>query len=312
MAGINIHYILPGVVYFVTRKTLGSKMWWVNNPKLHEEMFDFLAKYAEIYDVEVLSFKILGNHYHLVCKFRHFNSIDFFRDFHSKLQSLTKEHVVKFPGGRLLDHRRRNALELPNREDILDKVLYCWLNPVSSGIVENPEDYNGLCVHSDAFKGTTLKREIVNWTEYYKKIRNGAKVDVSEVTETYELTFARIPGMEDLSAEEYEQKMKKLFEERRQLEIKKRKEAGKGFLGKYKQRSIKPGAVPKNIKRRSPGEPAPICLTLCDETRAQKREEFLQVVDAYKKASAAYRNGDFTVEFPIGTCRPPVPVVQRV
>ena len=69
----------------ITTRTAGSRLWFVNNKKLEERILAFLGFYQEKYTVELSSFKLMGNHYHLVARFPNKNRAQFMRDFNARI-----------------------------------------------------------------------------------------------------------------------------------------------------------------------------------------------------------------------------------
>ena len=60
---------IPEEVCLTTIRTQNSRLWFVNNKKLEEEVLSYLAKYQNIYGVVLYAFILIGNHYHMVAKF---------------------------------------------------------------------------------------------------------------------------------------------------------------------------------------------------------------------------------------------------
>ena len=293
----------PKRIWFITAKTAGNRLWFVNNQLLEEKILAWLAKYSTTYNVEIFAFKLMGNHYHLVARFRRANRAGFMKAFNSQLARLVQKYVSKFEGGQLIKPKYYAAPLLSN-EDVLYWSLYVWLNVVSTGLAANIRDDN--CYNSFADCAAQRKRvfELVNWAEYQQRKRYNPKVKLKEFTVCFTLTYSRLPGMEELSHRGYYQALEQALAKRRDDYIQERRKAKLGFAGKAYLRSIVPGAKPKNPKTSKRDARKPLVLTLDTEAREQYIAEYFSLVDAYYNAANRYARGERSVRFPPNTYLP--------
>ena len=292
-------------VDFITCRTQLSRLWFVNNNELALAILSYLAKYYQFFGVTLYAFVIMGNHYHLIAQFPLKNRAGFMRAFNSIIQKLVKRHVKEFEGGTLWG-RRYSAEVLPNKEDVSHYALYAWLNCVISGLALRLSDYASYNSFSDSARRIKRIFRVVDWTGYNNRKRHNSKLSIKDCTKEYTLEFARLPGCETMTDRDYCQHLHCLLEKRRIKEVTKRQEEGKGFAGVEELKRTRPGDKPQTTKTSSRESRRPVVLTLCAITRKAFLEWYFGVVAAYKEASRRYRAGDYGVEFPPGTYKPPL------
>lgn len=301
----DLAYEDPDKTFFITSRTIASRLWFVNNRKLHRKIAAFLAKYQRTYGVILYAFIIMGNHYHLIARFPNANKSKFLQAFNSIFARMVERMVPKFHGGKLWSRPSRCQV-LPEAKDIEHWVLYAALNPVKSGLVQKYSDYETFNSFSTAIQGKVLEYELVNWTAFNNAKRVNKDVHPKDYSETFELTFSRIPGYESLSQREYLLMMEQKAEKRRGEMIAERLAKGEGFAGVDAIRATEPGAFPKHTKQAGHHTQRPLVLTLNPEARKVVLDEYFRRLDAYRRASQRYRDGNLNAEFPPGTYRPPL------
>jgi len=288
---------------FITSRTIGSSLWFVNNQTLEEVILGNLAKYSRRYEVKLYAFAIEGSHIHGNADFPQLNRADFMRDLNASIARAVNEFVPTFPGGRLWA-RRYSCEYLPGPEDIEKQFFYTVLQPVKDGLVERISDYPGYNCFHDAVWGIPRTFKLIRWPEYYAAKRYSRRVRLKDYIETVELRYERLPGYEDMPQEEYALMMEKKLEEHRVEIVEERRREGKGWLGRSKLLKIIPGTRAKSPKTSSRGSFRPRILSDCPERLAEGTNWYFTIYGDYKRASELYREGDLEVVFPIGTYPP--------
>ena len=297
-------------VVFITMRTIGSRLWFVNNPELHQKILAYLAKYQEEYGFKLYGFIIMGNHYHMLAHFPKPNRSAFLRAFDSIIARILSKYVPAFQDGSLWG-RRPKVQVVPNNEDVLHTFKYTVLNPVSSGLCQKLSEFNSYNCLNDALSGVSQKYRLVDWADYDNRKRYNKDLRPKDCEKEYTLTFSRLPGYEKLSRQEYAQKIRGEVDKRRLEIVSERIAEKQGFGDKKSLRGIKAGAKPRHTKTSSRDSKRPLVLTLCAETREKFTEIYFATLEAYKQASKRYREGHFKVKFPPGTYRPIVPVSKE-
>ena len=121
--------------------------------------------------------------------------------------------------------------------------------------------------------------------------------------------MAQLPGFEHLSRADYGRLILGHLEARCQEFAEIRRQTNQKLWTKEALRAVDPFSSPStspNKKRR------PLFITSNPETRAAWLREYRAFCDAYRQASARYRDGERDVEFPPNCFRPVVPILKPV
>lgn len=243
-----------------------------------------LARAAEKYGVEVHALGVMSNHHHLVMTDVRGVLPDFLMSLHRNLAMCIKrlrgwDEVVWEP------NVSTSAVELTGTSEILDKVAYTILNPVSAGLVRAPHRWPGVLSTCAALARGTL--EAKRPSVWFK----------DSAPKTAKLHWTVPPGFSHKEA--YLDALRDLVQSRlRMLRDAHRREA-KGYLGATRVRKTRVTDQPKKRKSRFGLSPTFSALT---------RSKWLEVLKglrafrrAYREAYAVWRQGKPRVEFPLGT-----------
>ena len=291
---------------FVTCRTIQSRLWLVNNPLLQKRILASLAKYQNTHTVTLYAFVLQGNHYHECAQFPLLNRSGFYRDFNATTAKAVNFFVSDRCGGPVFERRYSEQAVPKTKEDILERIFYCALQPVLAGLCERVEDYPAYNSFFDLIDGKAREFQWTDWRKYNaaKRWKKNAKVEDYTITAT--LKFSRPPGFEDMSQEEFKQLMLAELERRRLAIIAQRKQESKGFLGKKALLRTKPGSFPINTKKSKQFSRRPLILTVCEIARKTFHDFYFSIFRRYKKASREYLSGDHSAIFPPGTYKPPL------
>ncbi|MDC0358349.1 transposase [Oligoflexia bacterium] len=292
------------VATFQTTRSRNSELWFVNNPKLTEEILGNSAKCQKRYQMKLYALAIEGNHIHFSALFPKLRRADFMRDFNSAVARAVVRNVPTFPGGSFWA-RRYSSEFVPGDASVEDNFFYTVLQPVQDGLVEKISKYPGYNCFHDAVWGIKRKFKLVNWTAYHDACRWNPRVKITDFMTEYELEYSRLPGYEDLSQKEYAKLMNKKLEARRQEIVAKRYEDGLGFAGRDALLKIVPGSLPSSTKTSTRYRHRPRVLCVCAKLRRKFYDWYFSIYADYKEASRLYRAGETNVEFPPGTYKPP-------
>ena len=295
---------IPEEVCLTTIRTQNSRLWFVNNKKVENEVLSYLAKYQNIYGAVIYAFILMGNHYHMVVKFPRGNRHKFKKVFNRIFANILKRHEKEYLGGNVWGRRYRPQ-GLPRPTDIKHWFFYTALNPISSGLVTSICEYPIFNSFFMSLSGESRTFQFFDREKYQNLKRYNKKITKADCTEEYKLTFSKLPGCEDMSQEEYKNFLAAEYKKRRRDILKRRKEAKQGFMGKAKLLQQVSGSYPMKTKASSRNSHRPLYLSLCPETLALCLKGYFSVLDAYIKASHRYRQGFINTKFPAGTFRPP-------
>ena len=183
--------------------------------------------------------------------------------------------------------------------------FYTVLQAVQDGLVEKLADYPWYNCFHDAVWGIERKFKVIRWAEYNAARRHNAKVSIKDYTDIVVLKYERLPGYEHLTQKQYALLMQKRLEERRIEIVKKRKEAGLGFVGREALLEISPGSRPRHTKTSTRYSHRPRVLAVCSQRRKEVNAWYFDTYARYKAASLRYRSGELGIKFPPGTYMPP-------
>lgn len=299
----DVSFECEKTLFFLTIRTMSSKLWFVNNQKLHERIVAFLARFQEMYGVELFAFIIMGNHYHLLARFPRRNKRLFCQALNSMIARLTATHVEEFEGGKLWARPVR-AQALGDHKDALHWFFYIALNPVGAGLCRKISEYNGYNSFRDALTGRKRRFRIFLRELYYNRKRRNPSITEEACTVEHTLRFSRLPGYESLDRKDYERMLLSELEARRQKIISDRLAAGKGFATPSSLRECTPGMSPHSTKTSTRTSKRPLILTLCEELKREFLGWYFDLRARYREASRRFREGDLLVTFPPNTYRP--------
>ena len=226
----------------------------------------------------------------------------FFRDFNARIAESVKMLAEDFESGPLFERRYCNQA-LPESGDIEDYFFYIALQPVTSGLCARVSEYPGHSFFSDAAAGIEREYKYFSYGEYHKAKLKDPNVPKHLFWKTHKLSFKRI-GYNSLKDKEYKKLMHEKLEKNRLKAIEKLVDERPKlrFMTKSELRKVRPGSRPKSTKK---GGRRPLVLSKCPVARKIYLDWYFSIVSEFKEVSRKYREGDFTINFPPGTFRPP-------
>jgi putative transposase len=189
-------------------------------------------------------------------------------------------------------------------EDILDKMVYCAVNPVRAGLVKHARDWPGVnSVRWHIGEPIQVERPKFFFAED------------THLPEELTFSFVKPPGFEDMDDASFD----RLFRERvRDEELAIRREmkvAGRSFAGPETVLKMERQGVPRTTEQ--PSEIVPLVASKDEDRRWSMLELIAAFREAYEEARQEWLAG-YDVEFPAGTyqirrqtparCRGPDPV----
>ena len=276
--------VLADNTYLVTRRCIGRRFLLRPDAALNNAFRYCLARAADRYGVQVHAFCAMSNHYHLVLTDRQSVLPDFMAWLNRQLAMCVKrlrswDEVVWEP------NVQYSAVALSGPTEVLDKVAYVLLNPVSAGLVRSPERWLGALSTVEAVQRGTMETE--HPAVWFKK---DAPQEVSLALSAPPCASDRAGYLEALQALLVSRLAKLRAELRRQ---------GRGYLGRVRVRKTQVTQRPRTKKPRFGHNPTFSALTREAWLAAAKQLRAFRL--AYRTAYQAWRNGDRNVEFPMGT-----------
>lgn len=278
----------PDIFRLITIRTCEARLWISPTSNVKKLIGGIIARYQEIFEVELFAYNVLGNHMHLVAKAPKSNIDEFCENVNREIAKRINwrhKREGKFWG------RRYDDQQILTQDDLLEAFLYVTTNPSKHGLVSNSQDWPGLNSYEQSL---TEKDRCFSFNHYSKEPR---------VTK-HKLKLSVLPALKELSKKKRAELLTKLLSER-SAQI--AKDRGKSFLGLQALLDQEPGEKPANVSK----SPRPRCYTKCSELRRNFREIDRARRDAYSYASMLYRVGR-KATFPEFTFKPPLHRAPRV
>jgi len=276
--------VLPNQTYLVTRRCLGRCFLLRPDDALNNAFLYCLALAARKYGVALHALCAMSNHYHLVLTDTEGVLPDFMAWLNRQLAMCVKrlrswDEVVWEP------NVAYSAVDLAGPAEVLDKVAYVILNPVSAALVRSPERWSGALSTVETLRAGVMgaKRPSV-W------FKDSAPERVS-------LTLTAPPCIPDEAG--YLGALKTLLTSRLGQVRAELRRQGRGVLGSTRVRKTVVTSRPVTRKERFGLNPTFSALTRAAWRDAVQRLRAFRV--AYRAAYRAWRSGEQSVEFPVGT-----------
>ena len=275
---------MPRQTYLVTRRCIGRRFLLRPDDAVNNVFVYCLGLAAEKYGVQVHGLSAMSNHYHLVLTDVEGVLPDFMAWLNRQLAKCIKrlrgwDEVVWEP------NVTYSAVELSGPSEVLDKVAYTLLNPVSAGLVRSPERWPGALSTLE-----TLGRGTMKATHPGIWFKDSAPKEASVALTTPPCFSDRLAYLRALRALLPNRLTQVRTELRRQ---------GRGFLGRTRVRKTVMTDRPSTKKPKFGRNPTFSALTRAAWRAAVQKLRAFRL--AYRQAYRAWRGGARDVAFPAGT-----------
>ena len=238
----------------------------------------------------------MTNHIHLVLTDTQSQLSDFMMRFNGLLaRDINAIDEIK---GRFFE-RRYAASQILDLDAIVDLIVYTVCNPASANLVEDFEQWPGLSGSFVSLAPQPFQR--TDRRAFYRALRQAQQtgLPVNE-TDFVQSRTLRLVGVHGIPTERVEAA---IAERQRALQAKRRGPV----LGVRAVLAVDPFDTPSSSSSKRPN---PLCHTSLVDRLADFRNGWRAFVDAYKQASARFRNGHFGVAFPPWSFRPFCPLIE--
>ena len=276
--------VLPDRTYLVTRRCIGRRFLLRPDGALNNLFVYCLGRAAKKYGVQLHALSVMSNHYHLVLTDVEGVLPDFMAWLNRQLAKCIKrlrdwDEVVWEP------NVPYSAVELSGPTEVLDKVAYVLLNPVSAGLVHSPERWPGALSTLG-----TLRAGVMSAKHPRLWFKNSAPSKVK-------LALTAPPCFSDRIA--YLEALKALLTTRVSILRSELRHHGHGFLGRSRVQKTLVTDRPQTRSRRFGLNPTFSALTRAAWLAAAQQLRAFRL--AYREAYRAWRSGVRDVAFPAGT-----------
>ena len=281
--------ILPGKVAMLTRRNT-QRQYLLRPDNLTNEIFEYcLAEAAKRYEIGLIAWLAMSNHYHAVVYDTKGQLPAFLEHFHKMLAKVLNVRWNRWEN--LWSTEETCITYLPTFDDVLRKVVYTLSNPVNDDIVDRIGDWPGASsLEHLRGKRATVRRPTLFFSQ------NGV------MPETVELEMTLPPIV--LGRESRESWAARVFEELREKERslrEKRQRDGRRVLGRKAVLGASPFDSPSTFERR--GGLRPVLAARDPKVRAAELRRLHDFRVAHESARLRFIRGERDVEFPAGTYR---------
>lgn len=285
----------PAVFRLISIRTEEARLFMVPNKEMRKLTGGIVARYQEIFGIEIYALIYLSNHPHLLVRAPKSNIDEFCENVHREVArrvNWRNNRRGKFWG------RRYTDLHVVSESDLLEAFLYVTTNAVRHGLVDDPKLWPGLSSYSQSI---TEKEETFIFHHY------SAARGEPQVTE-HTLRISPLPQFAALPPKKRKKVMKKLIDERTQELIKARREAGQGFLGLKGVQLQDPFSRPREISNKPRGpiySKDPCIIREFSQKIRERRGQYIE-------ASMRFRAGALETRFPENSFKPPLHRKPRI
>jgi putative transposase len=148
--------ILPGQTYLLTRRLL-QRLFMLRPSRLVNRVIAYcLAEAAAHFDIELIAWLVMSNHYHAVVRDPHARLPMFLERFHKMVAKCMNAHYKRWENFWSSEETCVTLLVTP--EDVLEKVVYTLTNPVAANLVSRSAEWPGVS-SLDHLEGKTTTHE---------------------------------------------------------------------------------------------------------------------------------------------------------
>ncbi len=277
--------ILPGKTYLITRRCTQRQFLLRPSAEVNAIFSYVLALAAQRYGVLVHVVCVLSNHFHLVVTDPHAR----LPRFEQVLNSLVARAVNALLGRweTFWAPSSYSAVALADPADVVEKSAYVLANPVAAGLVRRGREWPGVWFGPEMIGGGPIS--IPRPSTFFRK--------KGYLPESVDLVLSVPPGFS--SPEEFRERLQASLAAREEQARHDLASEGRGFLGARRVLEQRPTSRPASVEPRR--ELKPRVAAYDKWRRIEALSRLAAFVTDYRRAWAAWRAGERTVEFPAGT-----------
>jgi len=278
--------IVPGVTYLLSRRCFNRYFLLRPSDRINQIFKFCLAVAAKKTGVHLHNFCVLSNHYHIVATDVLGKLPDFMHWLNEYVAKCVNSELGRWesfwaPGS-------YSAVNLIDCEDVIDKLVYVFANPVDAGLVRRHQEWPGASSSLSDIDGNT---EIIERPKGFFR-ENG------RVPKTARLRMVSPPSFEGSRSECLSAVGSRTLEREREIQ-KRLQQEGLGFLGARDVLAQSPFSRPQSVEARRGLNPR---VASRDKwKRIEALERLKDFLDAYRAALKHFIDGDRMAVFPFGT-----------
>ncbi len=292
-------FIPPGSLVELSSRTLGGRLFLRPSPEVNDLIRGILARYAERHGIGLVAPAFLLNHFHLLAVAPDAHSLSaFMRDVKS---SLARRIGTRVGWNCTFWGRRYDPILVSDEEAAqVERLTYLLSQTLKENLVTRVADYPGVHAAHHLLSGKPLGGHWHNGTHAYRAGRSRRRRPPQAFLERHEVDLVPLPCWAHLPPEAYRARIAEIVARLERETRERHREEDTRPLGRRRilvQDPLRTTPDPRS-------GPKPRVHAACQAVRKQMLAALRAFLDAYRRASAAWREGDFTVEFPEGAFAP--------
>jgi REP element-mobilizing transposase RayT len=180
--GRPLRVCLPGKYYFITNRCFDGQYLMRPDDKSKALIIGILARAVCKFNVELVCFVFMSNHFHLICRFPDYNMAEFMSELTAQL--CRRLNKLRGRSGPMFPRRYHDQI-LIGPGAIADKVAYVVNNPVKDALVAEAKDWPGVTSIHAQLNGGRITGEWYNGTLYNEMKQRGEEPDRQDAMESH-------------------------------------------------------------------------------------------------------------------------------
>jgi hypothetical protein len=198
---------------------------------------------------------------------------------------------------------RNRSHEAVDDASLEQQLFYAVINPVKDGLVERIAHWPGVSSYHQLASGDVDRYPFINWTRWHRAGGKLSKKRPEAFVEWVKVKLTPLPSWEHLRAHKRQALFRRWVRELETNYRDEREREGRSVMGLRKLAKLDPRDRPKEPKKSGP---QPLCHASTAEAKKEFRDDWKAFLARYYDASARFRSGEYHVEFPQGSFRPPL------
>jgi REP element-mobilizing transposase RayT len=280
-------HVISGGVYMLTRRCT-QRQFLLRPDRVVDHLYSFvLGVAAERFGIEVIAWTAMSDHKHEIVHDPHGTFPKFMHYLHELLARALNVHWKRREN--LWAAEQPNVVRLFGKDTQIEKVIYVLTNPVKAGLVERVAHWPGAT--SYALNITGRERVVERPKGFFR--------EDGPLPERVTLRPGRLPEFGDLTAAEWQEKIRTGVEEKENELRERRRKDGRRVVGRKAVLRVGHLDSPSTIERRRTLRPTIACK---DPVRGRLELAVLKGFRAaYRDARELWIAGQRDVVFPAGT-----------
>ena len=304
--GRRLRFIPPGgALVEVTSRTIQSRFLLRPSAGLREITLGVLGRAQRRYEVAIVAFVFLSNHYHLLVWVRDAEQLARFVGF---LNSNLAREIGRLHGWREKVWGRRYQPVLVSDEPAaqIERVHYLFRQGIKEGLVSDPLEWPGATSLPAMLDGRSLTGTWFDRTAECLARRREAGPCRQRFVSKEVVRLSPLPAWAHLAEGERRRRLEDLLELTRSEAASRIQSTGRKAVGPEGVERLDPWDIPAETRR----GPAPLVHAASGEARAAIRAAYRCFVSTYRRAADLLRSIGSAPIFPVGSFPPARPFVR--